>query len=205
MYSNILVGAEPIAYFPLNYYRSSRRVCKIWFPGNAKRLANASTAGAGIPAHPSAGNDYRYALATGHYYIVCTWHAAGSAERITMIAIKKNEPVRPPNTIERCINNVITNINNNSRRQSPDDLGGSDLPVHIILLLYSVRRDPFIPDSVSARVEHWAGSCSHGWVPTAAIMSKIEILSRPRATRLYRFQRGHRVNRVCCKSNRPPP
>jgi len=107
---------------------------------------------AGIP--PSAGNDYRYPLATGHYCIV----SCGSAERITMIVIKKNEPVRSPNTIERCINNVITNNNNNnSRRQSPNDLDGDGgLPAQIILLLYtySERRDPFIPDSVSARVEH---------------------------------------------------
>lgn len=138
----------------------------------------------------------RLSFSTAH----CTQRAAGS-DRI--IIIIKNEPVRPLNTIERCINNVITNNNNNSRRQSLNDLDGGMYRYNIILLLECANSDSFIPDSVHRFCACRTLSRVVFARAAVAIMSKIEILSRPRATRLYRFQRGHRVNRVCCKSNRP--
>lgn len=59
---------------------------------------------------------------------------------------------------------------------------------------FRIPRTPFLCITLS-RVVYATATAA------ATIMSKIKILSRPRATRLYRFQRGHRVNRVYCKSN----
>lgn len=75
----------------------------------------------------------RLSFSTAH----CTQLAAGS-DRI--IIIIKNEPVRPLNTIERCINNVITNNNNKSRRQSLNDLDSGVYRYNIILLLEFAKR-----------------------------------------------------------------
>lgn len=78
-------------------------------------------------------HDERLSFSTSH----CTQRAAGS-DRI--IIIIKYEPVRPLNTIERCINNVITNNNNDSRRQSLNDLDGGMYRYSIILLLECAKR-----------------------------------------------------------------